>query len=65
MRPAENSSFHPCDPMKEPNLERGVAKSGVNGPFIVGSMSARFCSISKATSKLERKKGDDEYTQYQ
>ena len=26
----------------EPNFDRGVAKSGVNGPLIVGSSSDRF-----------------------
>jgi hypothetical protein len=42
MRPAEISSFHPCSLTTEPNFERGVAKSGVKGPLMVGSSSERF-----------------------
>ena len=41
--PAENSSFHPFFLMKAPNFDIGVARSGVKGPLMVGSMSERFC----------------------
>ena len=40
--PAENSSFHPFSLMKFPNFDIGVARSGVKGPLIVGSISERF-----------------------
>lgn len=39
---AENSSFQPLSSTNLPNCERGVARSGVNGPLIVGSSSERF-----------------------
>jgi len=41
MRPADNSSLHPFSAMNEANLDRGVAKSGVKGPLIVGSTLER------------------------
>ena len=40
--PAENSSFHPFSLTKCPNFDIGVARSGVKGPLIVGSISERF-----------------------
>ena len=40
--PAENSSFHPLSFMKFANFDIGVARSGVKGPLIVGSISERF-----------------------
>jgi hypothetical protein len=39
---AEKSSFHPCSLMNAPNFDKGVAKSGVKGPLIVGSSSDKF-----------------------
>lgn len=48
MRPAENSSFQPCDLTNEANWDTGVAKSGVKGPLIVGSRSERFCDEQSA-----------------
>lgn len=42
MSAAEKSSFHPCSSMKAPNFDKGVAKSGVKGPLIVGSSSDKF-----------------------
>lgn len=39
---AETSSFQPFSFTKLPNLDIGVAKSGVNGPFNIGSNSDRF-----------------------
>ena len=41
MSPAENSSFQPCSSINDPNLDSGVARSGVKGPLIVGSSSDR------------------------
>lgn len=37
MSPALSSSFHPFFFTKAPNCDNGVARSGVNGPLIVGS----------------------------
>ena len=42
IRPAEISSFQPCSFTNAPNFDSGVARSGVNGPLIVGSKSDRF-----------------------
>lgn len=50
MRLAENSSFQPCSLMNVPNFDKGVAKSGVNGPLIVGSSSERFCNENESLS---------------
>lgn len=46
IKPADNSSAHPCSFTKSANLESGVAKSGVKGPLIVGSSSDRFYNQS-------------------
>ena len=43
MRAAENSSFQPFSSANLANFDRGVARSGVNGPLMVGSRSERFC----------------------
>jgi hypothetical protein len=42
MRLAESSFFHPFSLTNAPNFDKGVARSGVNGPLIVGSSSDRF-----------------------
>jgi len=41
MRPADSSSLHPFSLTNEANLDKGVAKSGVKGPLIVGSTLER------------------------
>lgn len=47
IKPADNSSDHPCSFTKSPNFESGVAKSVVKGPLIVGSSSDRFYNQPK------------------
>jgi hypothetical protein len=42
MSAADISSFQPCSFTKDPNFDKGVDKSGVKGPLIVGSSSDKF-----------------------
>ncbi len=42
IRLAEIASFHPLLLTVSLNLDRGVARSGVNGPLMVGSSSDKF-----------------------
>jgi len=41
------------DSKKEGNRDRGVARSGVNGPFRWGSSSDRFCLLAEAKGRDE------------
>jgi hypothetical protein len=45
IRLADRSSFHPDSLTKLPNFDRGVAKSGVKGPLIVGSSFDKFWAV--------------------
>ena len=52
MRPADSSSFHPFSLTKEANFDKGVAKSGVKGPLIVGSTLERSLQVVSRTSSF-------------
>ena len=54
IRAADNSSFQPCSFTNVPNLDNGVARSGVNGPLMVGSSSERFCYAEVLSMMLKK-----------